>query len=58
MQRADLNSSENRTFLQIIRYPSLEGKTVKKGLQRASAHTDESLITLLHPLPGAICFCA
>jgi hypothetical protein len=34
------------------KYPSLEGETWKDGINRITAHTDESLMTLLFTSPG------
>lgn len=39
--------------MQYHKYPSTEGLTWKPGTNRITAHTDESLITLLHTCPGS-----
>ncbi|KAK9824317.1 hypothetical protein WJX72_009408 [[Myrmecia] bisecta] len=39
--------ADNFTFLQYHKYPGLEGRTWKEGVNCVTAHTDESLITLL-----------
>ncbi|KAK9800222.1 hypothetical protein WJX73_000265 [Symbiochloris irregularis] len=50
----DISSPENHTFLQYHKYPSTEGLKWKPGTNRITAHTDESLITLLHIGPGSM----
>ena len=56
VQVTDLNTTENNSFLQYHKYPSLEGtdrEDWKEGVNRITAHTDESLMTLLLTSPGA-----
>lgn len=55
LQTTDIQSVDNRTFLQYHKYPSTDGLTWKAGTNRITAHTDESLITLLHPSPSTAC---
>ena len=55
MQITDVSTTENNSFLQYHKYPSLEGterKDWKEGVNRITAHTDESLMTLLFNSPG------
>ena len=54
LQTIDIGSDENKTFLQYHKYPTTEGLTWKSGTNRITAHTDESLITLLYPSPGPL----
>ena len=56
VQVTDVNTTENNSFLQYHKYPSLEGTerdTWKEGVNRITAHTDEALMTLLFNSPGA-----
>ena len=56
MQITDVNSTDNNSFLQYDKYPSLDDQprdTWKEGVNRITAHTDESLMTLLFNSPGA-----
>ncbi len=51
-----MSTTENNSFLQYHKYPSLEGTERadwKEGVNRITAHTDESLMTLLFNSPGA-----
>ncbi|CAL5228586.1 g11746 [Coccomyxa viridis] len=53
----DVSTTENNSFLQYHKYPSLEGterKDWKEGVNRITAHTDESLMTLLFNSPGSV----
>ncbi|EIE19386.1 Clavaminate synthase-like protein [Coccomyxa subellipsoidea C-169] len=53
----DVNNVENNTFLQYHKYPSWEGvdpSTWEQGVNRITAHTDESLMTLLFTSPGSV----
>ena len=55
VQITDVSTTENNSFLQYHKYPSLEGterKDWKEGVNRITAHTDESLMTLLFNSPG------
>ena len=56
VQITDVQTTENNSFLQYHKYPSLEGTdrdTWQEGVNRITAHTDESLMTLLFNSPGA-----
>ena len=56
VQITDVSTTENNSFLQYHKYPSLEGSdrsTWQTGVNRITAHTDESLMTLLFNSPGA-----
>ncbi|KAK9851352.1 hypothetical protein WJX84_007124, partial [Apatococcus fuscideae] len=50
----DVSTTDNRSFLQYHKYPSLEGIKWKPGTNRITAHTDESLITLLYTSPSSV----
>lgn len=55
MQITDVSTTENNSFLQYHKYPSLDGTDRKdwaQGVNRITAHTDESLMTLLFNSPG------
>ena len=56
VQITDVQTTENNSFLQYHKYPSLEGterESWQEGVNRITAHTDESLMTLLFNSPGA-----
>ena len=58
VQITDVQTTENNSFLQYHKYPSLEGterESWQEGVNRITAHTDESLMTLLFNSPGAFC---
>ena len=55
LQTIDVGTADNRTFLQYHKYPSVEGMRWKSGTNRITAHTDESLITLLYTSPSEPC---
>ena len=55
MQITDVSSPDNSSMLDYTKHHSLEGidvKTLRQRANRITAHTDESLITLLLHSPG------
>lgn len=55
MQITDVSSPDNSSMLDYTKHHSLEGidvKTLSQRANRITAHTDESLITLLLHSPG------
>ena len=50
----DPHAASNYTFTQCHKYESLEGRSWDPDTPRIFAHTDESIITLLHTGPGEL----
>ena len=58
LQVTDAGSPENNTMLDYTKHHSLEGVELgklRRSANRITAHTDESLITLLLHSPGKLC---
>ena len=58
LQVTDVGSPENDTMLDYTKHHSLEGielGKLRQSANRITAHTDESLITLLLHSPGNLC---
>ena len=58
VQETDVGSPENNTMLDYTKHHSLEGielGKLRQSANRITAHTDESLITLLLHSPGDRC---
>ncbi|KAK9806096.1 hypothetical protein WJX72_001194 [[Myrmecia] bisecta] len=53
LEKTNVKDPDNHTFLQYHKYPSTDGLSWKEGTNRITAHTDESLITLLFTSPNS-----
>jgi hypothetical protein len=52
-QTTDVMHPDNHTVFTCNRYPPVDALRVREGTNRITAHTDESLMTLLLASPGA-----
>ena len=54
MQTINAKDPDNHTIMQYHKYHGTQGVQWKEGINRVTAHTDESLMTLLLNSPSAV----